>query len=130
MSKRAFNPEMDSVAVIGSDGSRYLQEGVFYGAEPDYRLIGEPVQPAEDFELIVGAGAGPEAGPGATDPAVPADPVEPVQTATPKSFTFEELEALEMPELRVIGDALGVKGRSKVDLVAEINAAQSKAAAE
>jgi hypothetical protein len=135
MSKRPFNPVQAFVAVIGSDGSRFMQEGHFYGTAPLYTLIDFPGSAAVgtgirgDTALNAGVaavdGVVVTAAPGAEKVLGGTAPKEPLPV-----YLMEQLEALDLPALRVIGDQYGVKGRSKVDLVADVMEAQAKAAAE
>ncbi len=179
MTERPFNPEQPATKIHGSDGSRFIQDGHFYGGPPHYKLISAPSvahlagvqdadgnvltlnqlppeqlqQLAQDME-IPGASGMNQADLAAAIAAesvlietnasdvtgqVIAPVVEPVAPVVdllappavePVVYTMEQLDDMKVTELRELAKTLGVNGRNKDDLIAEILAAQAKAAAE
>lgn len=140
MTKPAFDPSADALEVFGTDGSRFLQNGVFYGAPPAYSVIeaqpepeaeidGEPVVADEDgsTEGEVGAldtGALAEAM--AVDPALVEEAaavasnvlgIAPVPLAVAplasKALTMDmdALEELTVEELTELAEPLGIPTR-------------------
>lgn len=166
MTERPFNPEQPATKIHGSDGSRFIQDGHFYGGPPHFRLICAPVighlagvqeqdgtlrslaELSRDELLPLAQGMEIAGAAGMTQAdlaqAIGAEPVEPLSdqavaplAALPEQapgeavqHTLEQLDDMKVAELRELAKTLGVSGRNKDDLIAEILAAQAKAAAE